>query len=145
MTSILFYLTPKKDVGFIDNTSTIRQAIEKMEFHHYLAVPILSETGEYLGVISTADLLFYIKNEKLDMKLIESELVSNVPLERDVKSVKIDATPDDVMSLMAKQNFVPVVDDRNMFIGIITRRSIMSSLSKEDIEKIFDNDDNISE
>ena len=37
-------------------------------------------------------------------------------------SVKIDITMDELFKRIMNQNFVPVVDDRNLFVGIITRK-----------------------
>ncbi len=47
--NILFFLTPKSEVAFIENTFTLRQILEKMEIHRYSAIPILSGNGEYMS------------------------------------------------------------------------------------------------
>ena len=39
--------------------------------------------------------------------------------------VKINVSMDDLLLRVMDQNFVPVIDDRNIFIGIITRRDII--------------------
>ncbi|NLB48823.1 MAG: CBS domain-containing protein, partial [Erysipelotrichia bacterium] len=36
----------------------------------------------------------------------------------------IDATFDEMYELSLLQNFIPVVDDRKMFIGIVKRRDV---------------------
>ena len=64
--NILFFLLPKKDVEFVLDTFSIRQVIEKMEFHHYSAIPVLDKQGKYLNTISCEDLLFAIKDAKLN-------------------------------------------------------------------------------
>ena len=43
-------------------------------------------------------------------------------------SVKIDVDISQVFAEALNQNFVPVVDDRNMFIGIVTRKQVMSCI-----------------
>ena len=40
-------------------------------------------------------------------------------------AVRISATMDDLLQRVMEQNFVPVVDDRNLFMGIITRRDVI--------------------
>lgn len=42
----------------------------------------------------------------------------------------IDATLDELFAQSLKQNFVPIVDDRNIFIGIVTRSNILKYLMK---------------
>ena len=39
--------------------------------------------------------------------------------------VHISATMEELLELVLNQNFVPVVDDRNYFVGIITRQSVI--------------------
>ena len=39
--------------------------------------------------------------------------------------VKIDETMDELLLRVMDQNFVPVVDDRMRFMGIITRKDII--------------------
>ena len=41
------------------------------------------------------------------------------------KPVRINSEMEDLLSLAIAQNFVPVVDDSNIFIGIIRRREIL--------------------
>ena len=39
----------------------------------------------------------------------------------------MDSTIGDLFKLSMNQNFVPVVDDRDVFIGIVTRRDILQA------------------
>ena len=41
------------------------------------------------------------------------------------------ADMDELLQLAMSQNFVPVVDDRGMFIGIVTRQDIMRYFARE--------------
>ena len=59
--NILFFLTPKSEVAYIYAEESLRQALEKMEFHKYSAVPILTRQGRYVGTLTEGDLLWYIK------------------------------------------------------------------------------------
>ena len=43
--NILFFLTPKSEVAYINEDDTLRQALEKMEHHKYSAIPIISKTA----------------------------------------------------------------------------------------------------
>ena len=57
--NILFFLTPKSDVAYIEDSFSLRQILEKMEIHRYSAIPILSNTVEYFGSITEGDILWY--------------------------------------------------------------------------------------
>ena len=61
--NILFFLTPKSEVAYISEEDTLRQALEKMEYHKYSAIPIISRTGRYIGTLTEGDLLWGIKNQ----------------------------------------------------------------------------------
>ncbi|MGI5983344.1 MAG: CBS domain-containing protein [Sakamotonia sp.] len=124
--NILFFLTPKSEVAYIHDDESLRQVLEKMEFHKYSAVPIISRQGTYVGTITEGDLLWYIKNQ-LDLNLQEARRIriTNVPRRSDNTPVSIDSNMEDLLDKAMKQNFVPVLDDKKSFIGIITRKDIM--------------------
>ena len=124
--NILFFLTPKSEVAYIHDDESLRQVLEKMEYHKYSAVPIISRQGTYVGTITEGDLLWYIKNQ-LDLNLQEARriLITNVPRRSDNTPVSIDSNMEDLLDKDMKQNFVPVLDDKKSFIGIVTRKDIM--------------------
>ena len=124
--NILFFLTPKSEVAYIHDDESLRQVLEKMEYHKYSAVPIISRQGTYVGTITKGDLLWYIKNQ-LDLNLQEARriLITNVPRRSDNTPVSIDSNMEDLLDKAMKQNFVPVLDDKKSFIGIVTRKDIM--------------------
>ena len=124
--NILFFLTPKSEVAYIHDDESLRQVLEKMEYHKYSAVPIISRQGTYVGTITEGDLLWYIKNQ-LDLNLQEARriLITNVPRRSDNTPVSIDSNMGDLLDKAMKQNFVPVLDDKKSFIGIVTRKDIM--------------------
>ena len=51
--------------------------------------------------------------------------VTTIPRRSDNHPVSINATMEDMIDKALNQNFVPVVDDQENFIGIITRKDII--------------------
>ncbi|WP_162140334.1 CBS domain-containing protein [Haploplasma axanthum] len=128
--NILFHLLPKEKVAYINENSTLRQAMEKMEFHRYTAVPIISDEGKYVGVLREGDILWYIKNlEKFEIQLAEKVTIKELPRKKDHNEVSINTDMERLVELSIDQNFIPVVDDRGNFIGIVTRKSIITYLA----------------
>jgi len=124
--NILFFLTPKSEVAYLYEDYTIRQALEKMEYHRYSSIPIISKDGKYIGTITEGDLLWTLKNDfSLDLKSIEDICIDNVNRRKDNRPVSINADIEDLISKSMNQNFVPVIDDQDIFIGIIKRRDII--------------------
>jgi CBS-domain-containing membrane protein len=127
--NILFFLTPKCDVAFLEENFTLRQALEKMEFHRYSTIPVLDKDGRYIGTMTEGDLLWEIKNNlKMNLDYIEKILVSDIPMKTHYAPVDINASMEDLMERVSNQNFVPVVDDMKHFIGIIRRKEIINYL-----------------
>ena len=115
--NIMFFLTPKSDVAYIYNDYSLRQALEKMEYHKYSAIPIIDRKGCYVGTITEGDLLWYIKNEEdLSLKDAEDVAVMSIPRRMDNLPVHVDSNMEDLISKALNQNFVPVIDDHNVFI-----------------------------
>lgn len=134
MNNILFFLTPKAMCAFLQDDYTIRQALEKMEIAGYSALPILNKNGEYRGTLTEGDLLKAIKNTcYMDLRQAEAHHISEIERRRDYIPVRVTTSMQDLISKASTQNFVPVVDDKDAFIGIVPRRSIM----KYCMEKLF--------
>ena len=124
--NIVFFLTPKQDVAYIYEDFTLRQTLDKMENHRYSAVPIIRRTGEYVGTITEGDLLWAIKNQfSLNLKVSEDVTVGQIPRHADNRPVSVNTDIKELVDKSLEQNFVPVVDDRGVFIGIITRKKII--------------------
>lgn len=126
MNNILFFLTPKAMCAFLYDDYTIRQAMEKMEASEFTALPILNRRGEYRGTLTEGDLLWALKNIcYMDMRQAEAHRIMQITHSRDNVPVRVTTPMLDLLERAKNQNFVPVVDDKDTFIGIVTRSSII--------------------
>jgi CBS domain-containing protein len=135
--NILFFLTPKAMCAYLYDDYTMRQALEKMESAGYAALPILNKRGEYRGTLTEGGLLWDIKNIcYMDMRKAEAHRIMEISRRKDNVPVRVTTSMHDLVDRASTQNFVPVVDDKDTFIGIITRRAIiqycMHTLFSED-------------
>lgn len=123
----LFYLLkPKATVTYLVKTDTIHQGLEKMRSGGFSAIPVIDDNGEYIGTISEGDFLRHILEHKRESESqIESYHVIDIVNEERNRPVKTNTTMDALLLRVMDQNFVPVIDDRNMFIGIVTRKSVI--------------------
>ena len=125
--NIAFFLTPKNEVVYEKPSSTMRQALERMEYHGYAAIPIVNETGKYVGTLTEGDLLWKLKNTpNLSFNETSKILISDIQMHICNTPVLINSDIESLISLAKDQNFVPVVDDNNVFIGIIKRSDIIT-------------------
>jgi predicted transcriptional regulator len=124
--NIIFLLTAKASAAFLNARCTLRQGLEKMRYHGYTALPVISEDGTYVGTVSEGDFLWHMLDcNTYSMKSQEEYLISDILRKGWNPAVKIDATMDELLLRIMDQNFVPVVDDRDKFIGIITRKDVI--------------------
>ena len=123
--------------SYLYDDYTLRQALEKMESSGIAALPILNRRGEYRGTLTEGDLLWGLKNMcSMDIRQAENNRIMEISRRKDNIPVKVTTPMKDLVERASAQNFVPVVDDKDTFIGIITRRSIiqfcMHQLFRED-------------
>lgn len=134
--NILFFLTPKSEVAYIEDDFSLRQILEKMERYTYSAIPILTKHGEYVGTITEGDILWFCKRTSLDnINNAENISLDEIPKRLEYASVSINSDMEDLIAKAMAQNFVPVVDDQNKFIGIVTRKDIISYCYKKMSDK----------
>lgn len=132
MNNILFFLTPKAMCAFLHDDFTVRQALERMETAGYAALPILNKRGEYRGTLTEGDLLWALKNMcYMDMRQAEARRIMDIAHRKDYVPVRVTTTMHDLVQRASGQNFVPVVDDKDTFIGIITRSAIIKYCSQQ--------------
>ena len=126
MDNILFFLTPKAMCAFLYDDFTVRQALEKMEAAGYAALPILNKRGEYRGTLTEGDILWALKNMcYMDMRQAEARRIMEITRRKDYIPVRVTTDMHDLVERASGQNFVPVVDDKEAFIGIVTRGNII--------------------
>ena len=130
--NIAFLLTPKSQVTYIYEDSTFRQALEKLRHHGYSAVPVLTRDGGYAGTLSEGDFLWSML-EMGGASLADCEGIRGSDIKKTDRNraVHITADTDELISRALEQNFIPVVDDRGAFMGIVTRRAIIEAFIKE--------------
>lgn len=124
--NIAFFLTPKLDTVWLRIDATVREAIESMEQSGYTALPLLDQHGLYVATITEGDLLRkLVRGAHLSIRDIDRVRLTDVPILRAVRAVGIEAEVEELFSRALDQNFVPVVDSRNVFVGIVRRREIL--------------------
>lgn len=130
--NILFFLTPKENVSYLPEDYTLRQALEKMKYHGYSAVPVLTSDGRYVGTVTEGDLLWAMMDEaRFDLEKAELIFLRDMERRRDNRPVTVNTDMDDLVDVIKDQNFVPVIDDKQRFIGIVTRKDVIEFYYRE--------------
>jgi CBS domain-containing protein len=125
--NIVAFVRPKEEVVFLYDDYTLTEAIEKLEKFRYTSVPIISRDGYYVGTLTEGDLLWDIKkHDDFCLSKANDRLVSSVKRNRDYQAININSNITELISKATDENFVPVVNDHNMFLGIVTRKTILN-------------------
>ena len=131
-TNILRFVIPKSLVQYISAESTVRQALEKMLYHKYSAMPVIDGEGKYVGTLRSDDIFkFFLASGNFDKTAAEELGVADILNPNAVKPLFHNATIKDLLEEVKEHNLVPIVDDRGCFIGLILRRDVLNFLLKD--------------
>lgn len=100
--------------------------MDVMEETGYTAIPMIDRQGHYVGSVTEGDILRTIREKReLSLECIGDITVANIRRKTRINPVSGTADMGDMIKRALEQNYVPVVDDDNIFSGIITRRDII--------------------
>lgn len=123
----LLLLTPKNQLKFLDASNTARQGVEKIKVTGYSAIPVVDgQTGIYVGTISEGDLLWGLLDTP-NQNLYDLEQIKLIDLidSNKYKPMHVQSSMAEVVECIMNQNFILLVDDRGVFMGIVTRRKVI--------------------
>lgn len=149
--NVAFFLRPKFQVTYIYENDSLRAGLEKMKFHGYTSIPVINDQNEYVGTISEGDFLWYLVDEnednlrKVPIKSVEDTKIKDIVRKHKNPSVGICASVEELLIRAMQQNFVPVVDDSNVFIGIVTRKTIIEYFVNKDKDNKYGSSKNNKE
>lgn len=121
--NILMLLTPKKNVAFLSTEMTVKEALNSLKLNRFSSVPLIDLEGFYIGAITEGDMLWFLEQNGTESALETS--VGKVPRNRDNLPVNINEEVNDLLLMSLNQNFIPILDDRGYFIGIVTRKDVL--------------------
>lgn len=136
--NIAYFLLPKSRTAYLYDDYTVRQGLEKMRYHGYAAIPVISRAGKYVGTVSEGNFLWCLLSEESgrratrSLKDLEKLHVRDILCEDTSPPVGITVSMEELLTSAMNQNFVPVVDDLENFIGIITRKDIIRYFAEQD-------------
>lgn len=129
--NVMMLITPKANVSYLYDKNSLKQGLEKMRSSGYTAIPVIRETGEFVGVVTEGDFLWhFVEKCQGNAEDLEECLVGDILRKDSYAPAKIDESSEDLLNKSLRQNFVPVVDDRGCFCGIVTRRDIIKHFVK---------------
>lgn len=134
--NIAYFLLPKNTVAYLYDDYTFRQGLEKMRYHGYTAIPVITREGQYVGTVSEGDFLWKLLSQEdtrhpLSMKELEGLQIRDILNRAAYPPVRITVSMEELLNSAMQQNFIPVVDDLGNFTGIVTRKDIIRYFSEQ--------------
>jgi CBS domain-containing protein len=106
---------------------TYREAIELLIENRLTVLPVVSETGKFLGLLSEKEILKACQSfENIDPHFLECE----IRFKKKFKTVKTSTHLDRVGFILSNKSIrhIPVLDDNGLLKGMITRRDLIRVL-----------------
>ena len=133
--NIAYFLRPKKETSFLYEDHSFRRGLEKMRRLGYSAMPVIRRDGGYVGVVTEGDFLWRMfDGQSLRVqpdKNYESLKIRDILSNDRIKPVRINVSMEELLLFAQNQNFIPVLDDTDCFIGIVTRKEIIRYFAAE--------------
>ena len=131
-----FFLIPKSQVATLEDDDTFRQGLEKMRYHGYTAIPVLTKQGKYVGTLSEGDLLWNLVDiGGASLEECEDLHIADILKPNRNPPIKITAKAEELLEQLMTHNFLPVTDDEGAFIGIVTRQRMLEYYKNRKQEK----------
>lgn len=122
------YLIPADDLAIFIDTHNSDHVMLILVSNGFSRVPVISKDKIFKGTISISDILNYqAKHQLTDWELNQTDIGEMVNTKIESISFKFSLTL--IMHKLVEYPFLPVVDDENHFIGIITRKSILKAVN----------------
>jgi CBS domain-containing protein len=125
--NILSFMKPAHEVILLHSDETLKVALERMTKHRFTSIPIIDREHHYVGTLTEGDILQYILNhqECFSGDDMDKVFVKDIKRLRDYETVGVNATLTLLLSVAKNENFVPILDQNDKFIGIVTRKSLI--------------------
>ena len=112
-------IIPLEDVVTVDPEMTVREADNRMESEGVGGAPVINTNGEVLGIISSTDVRPHLEVDETDpVKRAMTDEVITAPQNVNAR---------EAFDLMYEHKIerVPVVDDENLLVGLVTMQGIL--------------------
>lgn len=133
---ISFFLIPKMETAYMLEHNTVRQALEKMEFHQYNSLSVLDDQGRYKYALSSTDFFHYMKEHPGTTYYNTKEIaLSEITPQVEIKPIDINDDIENLIKTLLKQEYTPVIDGSGIYIGEVSATEIIDFIIKQRLIK----------
>lgn len=122
------YLTPLEDLAIFIDTHNTDHAMLLLASNGFSRVPVMTKDKHYIGTISASDIVRYQAEHQIDKDVFASMDISAMVNTR-IPYILPRASLTEIMHKLVDASFLPVVTEDMVFLGIITRKSILKGIN----------------
>lgn len=124
-----------KDVVYLDEDSKITEALEKFKHMNIMSLPVLNAQKKLVGTLALSDMVEWFKHSS-DVQAAWQNQVKYM-MQAQVVTVKSTQSIVDLLPLFVEKsfNYVPVIDDNEHLLGIISRADMIAVLYQYLLQK----------
>ncbi len=138
--NIVSLLVPKSEITWIAAHETVKTAIAVMERSGHSTLPVVARDGHYAGTVQEPALLrsmACVGESSLDAAQIARVRLFDLVLDQSLCPIGVHGPAttrneaawwEALLPPVLVHSFVPVVDDRRVFIGIVRRRDLLAHI-----------------
>lgn len=117
------FLIPSSRIAFVQKDNPLYHAFLILTKVKYAKIPVLDKDNHVVGLLSLAMITDkMLKTDKISISPLNKLKVSDVMQTDFVKINFVQTTLENQLHLLINNAFLPVVDDKERFQGILTRR-----------------------
>ncbi|HEK9989995.1 TPA: CBS domain-containing protein [Streptococcus equi subsp. zooepidemicus] len=122
------YLIPAEELAIFINTHNADHVMLLLVSNGFSRVPVITKEKQYVGTISISDMMTYqAKRQLTDWEMTQTNIGDMVNTK--IETINVTSSLTEIMHKLVDFPFLPVVNDDNRFIGIITRKSILKAVN----------------
>ena len=137
-----------EDVLAVEPETTVKEVASLLVEHRISGVPVVDETRKVLGVVSEADILLKERGADPEPRMLRSLLGAFADLDKLEARTASEAMTSPAITIGSKKDLyqaarlmtehgvkrLPVVDDRGVLVGIVTRGDLVKAFARPDDE-----------
>ncbi len=152
-------MTPKEKIIFVNPEDSVTKVADMLHKYHITGIPVVNKNGVVLGTISERDFITaeselylptyikllsgmdYVQGGGKDLPYVVNKIVHTTAkdvMNQKVPFVRPDTSLERLAAIFAEKrvNPIPVTDDDNKLMGIISRSDLIKFFSPSQIHKV---------
>lgn len=121
-------ITPAEQLAIFIDTHNVDHVMLLLANNGLSRVPVITRDHHYVGTVSMSDIIAYQRDQELsDSELAATDIAEMTSTA--IATVNEEASLTEIMHKLVDASFLPVVQADGIFVGIITRKTILKALN----------------